>query len=218
MIKYHSSLRDLISKVNFKVVSDTIDELYGGQGGEVNSFSAYSRFRDDLLTRVINKDKDFFPIVISFVLSEDDPFGGEDWFNVHYKNPNFIEESPKELKFWGGNFKDKNDCPEDHCNVNWDGYQKFYGISGEDLQNSLDTPVYVENEVILEKLKNEEEAVAHILWEFTSHGFTEKSVSKFWGKVKERVDEIDRGEYKELSLKGLEEEIQKTMKKKENEK
>ena len=166
----------------------------------------------------MNDTEEKSPVVIEFCPEEGKIHGDMDWFSVSYKNPSFIENPKDNLKPWGGKNKEKNDCPEGHYNVNWDGYQEFHGISGIDLQDDLDCPVYFLNDITSEKLKTEEEAVAHILREFTFYGFTEKSVNKFWDEIKERIDEADKGGYKEFDLDELKERLNKTIEESKNKK
>jgi len=219
MIEYRPSLRELITKVNLKTVSEIINDFYTiSESDKEKTFLFYSRFRDDLLSRKVNDTKEKTPVVIEFCSKEEEIHGDRDWFSVLCKNPNFIENPKDNLRAWGGKNEEKNDCPEGCYNVNWDGYQEFYCISGIDLQDDLDCPVYFLNDITLEKLKTEEEVVAHILWEFTFYGFTEKSVNEFWDETKRRIEEVDEEGYKEFDLDELKERLNKTIEDSENKK
>lgn len=128
--------------------------------------------------------------IIELVLIENDPFNdNESWINVLIKNDKFIKNPPENLKIWGGNSNDEGDCPEGHYNINWNGYQKHFGISGIERAKMLDSPIEIERNAFEFLNRRIEAVIGEIIFECTFNGFLEKDCEKFWEEIKSRIDD-----------------------------
>jgi hypothetical protein len=92
-------------------------------------------------------------------------------------NPNYEGEPPKDLKPWGGDHTKKDDCPEGHFNVNWEGYVSHFGMGFTEWDKMIDSEITKPDDI------SWEQALAVFLWELTFYGWT-------WEKQKEVRDEI----------------------------
>jgi len=107
------------------------------------------------------------------------------YINVSLLNSEYESEPPSNLAPWGGSSDNKNDCPEGYYNLNYKGYQKRYGISGQYWTE------FVNMEIVNNDNLDDSDLLAEILWELTFHGFTEKVSTEFWEEMGRRVKEID---------------------------
>jgi len=144
-----------------------------------------------------------YTLYVDLVESKDDMFSDEDYIDVKIKNDKFVEHYPTDKEAWGGKSDDKNDCPDGHYNVNWDGYQEFFAISGTEREKYLLNDIIVTKEAenhILDQpyIYNsdlDDYIVAEILWELSFYGIMEDKCKNLWDEIKEEVDNIKEDDY-----------------------
>lgn len=145
----------------------------------------YGPVIDTLLA--LPKSPPHWPIRVYWTLPYEDKKNPElsepSHIDVDLINPGYEGPPSEDLKPWGGDHEKKDDCPEGHFNVNWDGYNEYFGMGFTEWTELIDSPITKPDDV------SWEEALAAFLWELTFYGWT-------WEKQKEVRDEID-GRYKE---------------------
>jgi hypothetical protein len=109
---------------------------------------------------------------------------------VHILNKNFVEEPDYSKKMWGGNFEDKNDCPEGHININWDGYQKYYAVGWKDFQNIIFNEILIEDDCWEKIDRNIHKAMAEVTFELTFYGIESKERKMFDDKINDSLQDI----------------------------
>lgn len=106
-------------------------------------------------------------------------------------NSRYVCEPEEGLEIWGGNSEDKDDCPDGSYNVNWYGYQKYYGITGLNRDKLLLNKVVITDEAWkyiteVHPDKEIEHIVFSIVLELTFYGFTESECQDFWDELDQR--------------------------------
>jgi hypothetical protein len=171
----------------------------------------YMKMIYELIDKIDAADlDDQYTLYVDLVTSDNDPFTDEDYIDVKVLNGKFIERPPTDKSPWGGDSDNKDDHPDDdYYNVNWDGYQEFFAISGTDREKYLLRDIIVTNgvrpfitqEEYLETGKTifEDEVddyiVAEILWELSFYGIMEEKCKNVWDNIKKDVDNIKKDEY-----------------------
>ena len=138
----------------------------------------YSKTIDELLEKI--------PVESNYkiyVNNQKDWHDGSEYIDVSLLNLKFEGVPPVNLKPWGGNSENKNDCPDGTYNVNYDGYNQYMGIGNiswaEFINMEIVNVLNLPNELLL----------SEILWEFTFFGYTENKQSKFWKEMKDDANE-----------------------------
>ena len=123
----------------------------------------------------------------------------EEYLECHFINKKFEGHPQKDLKFWGGNGDDKNDCPEGHYNVNYNGYQEYFGMGMTDWDKLLDLNVVIRDNVPEDMTP--EKIVGEIMWELTFNGFTQEKMVEFRDDLQQRSDDLKSGKTKGIPSK-----------------
>jgi len=118
---------------------------------------------------------------------------GQDLFgalytNITYLNPDFECDPPDNLKVYGGDVNFKNDCPKGHYNVNYRGYNQYFGISREKRCQFYGGEIHFLN-CSIDNFYGNEGLLACIVYELTFYGWDESNADDFFDKIDKQVDE-----------------------------
>jgi hypothetical protein len=122
---------------------------------------------------------------------KDNPDLNEDsYVDIRLVNPNYIEP-PVGTKAWGGKGDNQHDAPEGYYNVNWDNYNKYFGMGLIEWSKLIDSSITKPDNISWEK------AIATFLFELTFYGWS-------WEEQKILIDELNetRRKYEEAEKDG----------------
>ena len=112
------------------------------------------------------------------------------YLHPRWKNPDFTEEPPKDLKPWNGSEDDENDCRLGYYNCNWTGYNEFYSIAAKPWRELVNARIYVETSVYKALERNVVHLLYTIIEEMTQTGYEESQHIEFWQKMFKVVEDI----------------------------
>lgn len=154
----------------------------------------YGHVMNELLSKKEAKPYKY-PICVKDTI---DPFDKHTYLDVCLLNPGY-EKPAKGLKWWGGK-PGSNKVPAGHYNINLEKHSQWFSFMSTPWSKIIDTKI-----IIKAKKVEFHEVLAHILWELTFDGWTEKDVDKNTKKLmkslKEATKQIDEGKYKTIKSK-----------------
>lgn len=123
------------------------------------------------------------------------PVGGEEeYIDILIKNEKFVESPPNDtLKPWGGEHDKKDDCPEGHYNLNWEGYNEYFGTGWLDHEKIWHGPIEVDDNAWEMLNESIHEVMANVLYELTFYGYTTKVRNEFAEDMDRRLEDVKSG-------------------------
>jgi hypothetical protein len=192
------TLREALYRANLDKVYVLIHEHDQRTNGEYSCSSLnkiiynYKRVVKELLEKPKIKPYSM-PILIK---SRKDLYSSNSYIDVCLLNTRYVKP-PKGAQPWGGKRGVK--VPKGKYNCNAKKYNQYFSLAGVPWSKLIDTEIQIKSKCTLEK------ALAHLLWELTFDGWTEKQVEKnsalIMKYIKEVELEIERGQYNIISPK-----------------
>lgn len=170
MHKYHDSLRDLILDCDL----DKVGNIFALHEKDPKNHGRYKiaavEFIENLLLIPKNSAEESWPLCIKKEIDTFNP--KQDFLGVSIYNENY----------------EPADCP---CEENELKHNEFWGVTGEKLENHIDSPVYYINDDVLDQLSTKEMFLAELIWELAFYGFTPEEIKKFWDGIRDQSEDID---------------------------
>lgn len=109
-------------------------------------------------------------------------------------NRNFKCDPPKDLRAWGGKADDINDCPDGFFNINYEGYWRVFGLTGEFREDYYYATVILSDDfkkeyAFLSDSELHVLIVGEILFEITFYGQFKKDCKDTFASINDDVEE-----------------------------